>query len=216
MHQVRAVRLGPADDRFTETLQDLGVAALPDDTAERSAYLRVHGRSVRVLLLAGHRQVDSRLLSELPNLVAIVVQGAGYDNIAVDLTNKRGIGVCNTPGVLTDCVADAAVGLLLNTIRRFSAAERFVRSGQWSAGSFPLTRHVSGSRVAILGLGRIGQAVAQRLTAFGCVIEYHNRSQILGSPFVYRSTPAALAASVDSLVVLTQAAATPGISSTSQ
>lgn len=201
--QVRAIRLGPVDSRFAEILREMGVVHLPDQPAQREAYLRRHGRHIEAVLVAGHRRVDSQLLDILPSVRAIVVHGVGYDNIAVDLTNKRGIGVSNTPDVLTECVADAAVGLLIDTVRKFSAAERFVRSGQWSTSSFPLTRHVSGSRVGILGLGRIGQAVAHRLLAFGCSIHYHNRNHVPGSPFAYRSTPVELAAAVDSLIVLT-------------
>lgn len=201
--QVRAIRLGDVDSRFAEALREMGVAQLPDDPAQRAAYLRQHGSHIEAALVAGHRRVDSTLLDDLPNVKAIVIHGVGYDNVALDHTRARSIGVSNTPDVLTDCVADATVGLLIDTVRRFSAAERFVRSGQWSTSSFPLTRHVSGSRVGILGLGRIGQAVACRLLAFGCSIDYHNRNPVPELPFTYRPTPAALAAAVDSLIVLT-------------
>lgn len=104
--------------------------------------------------------------------------------------------------MLDDCVADTAVGLLIDTMRQFSAADRYLRAGRWAAeGNYPLTQHVSGSLVGILGLGRIGGAIATRLSAFGCVISYHNRRQIPGSPYTYVDSPVELARLVRVLVV---------------
>ena len=112
--------------------------------------------------------------------------GVGYDTTDIGAAAARGIAVSNTPDVLTDCVADTAVGLLIDTLRQFSAADRYVRAGRWqSEGNYPLTRQVSGSRVGIVGLGRIGGAIATRLAAFGCDISYHNRRPVAGSPFAY-------------------------------
>ena len=115
-------------------------------------------------------------MAALPQLGAIVNFGVGYDTTDVDAAAARGIGVSNTPDVLTDCVADTAVGLMIDVMRQFSAADRYVRAGRWPVdGNYPLTRQVSNSRVGIIGLGRIGGAIAKRLSAFGCTISYHNR-----------------------------------------
>ena len=106
-------------------------------------------------------------MAALPNLGAVVNFGVGYDTTDVDAAAARGIGVSNTPDVLTDCVADTAVGLMIDVMRQFSAADRYVRAGRWPAdGNYPLTRQVSNTRVGIIGLGRIGSAIAQRLKRF--------------------------------------------------
>jgi lactate dehydrogenase-like 2-hydroxyacid dehydrogenase len=110
--------------------------------------------------------------------------------------------VSNTPDVLNDCVADTAVGLMIDTLRHFSASDRYVRAGRWPVeGNYPLTRQVSNTRVGIIGLGRIGSAIAKRLSAFGCTISYHNRHEVQGSPYTYVGSPVELAAAVDVLIV---------------
>ena len=143
-------------------------------------------------------------MDSLPRLGAIVNFGAGVDAIDVNAARERGIKVSNTPDVLNDTVADTALGLLLDTLRRFPAADRYVRAGRWATdGPFPYTRDVTGSRVGILGLGRIGSAIADRLRGFDCAIAYHNRHEIPDSPYRYAASPRELAASVDVLVVVT-------------
>lgn len=110
----------------------------------------------------------------------------------------------NTPDVLSDTVADTALGLILMALRRFGAADRYVRAGRWARdGQFPYARDVSGLQVGILGLGRIGSAIATRLLGFDCAIAYHNRHRIDGSPYRYAESPVELAESVDVLVVAT-------------
>jgi lactate dehydrogenase-like 2-hydroxyacid dehydrogenase len=91
---------------------------------------------------------------------------------------------------------------VIDVMRQFSAADRYVRAGRWPVeGNYPLARQVSNKRVGIIGLGRIGGAIAKRLSAFGCVISYHNRHAVEGSPYAYVGTPAELARGVDVLVV---------------
>jgi lactate dehydrogenase-like 2-hydroxyacid dehydrogenase len=176
---------------------------LPDG-AHRAPFLAEHAASITAIVTAGSAGVDAALMDALPNLGAIVNLGAGYDTIDVDAAKRRGIGLSNTPDVLTDTVADTAVGLVLNTVRRLSAADRYVREGRWARdGAYPLTRDVNGTQVGILGLGRIGGAIATRLLAFDCAIAYHNRHQIAGSPYRYAASPVELAESVDILVVVT-------------
>jgi lactate dehydrogenase-like 2-hydroxyacid dehydrogenase len=104
--------------------------------------------------------------------------------------------------VLTDCVADTAVGLMIDVLRQFSAADRYLRDGRWPVdGNYPLTRQVSNTRVGIIGLGRIGNVIAQRLSAFGCSIRYHNRHKVADTPYSYVTSPLELARQVDVLIV---------------
>jgi len=176
---------------------------LPND-ATRTAFLAEHGASITAIVDGGPPGVDADLMNALPNLGAVVHQGAGYDTIDVDAARRLGIGVSNTPDVLNDTVADTAVGLMLTTMRGLCTADRFVRSGRWDLGdSYPLGRDLSGSRVGILGLGRIGLAIAQRLVGFDCAIAYHSRRHVPGTPFRYVASPVELAEAVDVLVIAT-------------
>jgi lactate dehydrogenase-like 2-hydroxyacid dehydrogenase len=175
---------------------------LPEDAAERDEFLSSHGEEITAVVTSGRSGVDAALMSSLPNLGAIVNFGVGYDTTDVDAAAARGIGVSNTPDVLTDCVADTAVGLMIDVMRHFSAADRYVRAGKWpSTGNYPLTHQVSNRRVGIIGLGRIGSAIAKRLTAFGCSISYHNRNEKPESPYAYFGSAVELARNVDVLVV---------------
>ncbi|MEE4025110.1 2-hydroxyacid dehydrogenase [Gordonia sp. PKS22-38] len=196
------LRVGPLKPSLEETLTaTYGAERLPDGAA-RASFLSEHGGGVRVVVTSGRTGVDAELMDQLPGLGAIVHFGVGYDTTDVDRATELGIGVSNTPDVLTDCVADTAVGLVLDTMRGFTAADRFVRAGRWPVeGNVPLTRKVSGAAVGILGLGRIGSAIAHRLNAFGCRIAYHNRREVAGSPYRYAESPAELAATVDVLIV---------------
>ena len=179
------------------------IRRLPDG-AGRAAFLAEHGAEFRVVLTWGPPGVDADLIAALPNLEAIVNNGAGVDAIDLDAARRRGIGVSNTPDVLSDTVADTALGLILMVLRRFGAADRYVRAGRWPLdGPFPYARDVSGLQVGILGLGRIGSAIATRLLGFDCAIAYHNRHRIDGSPYRYAESPVQLAESVDVLVVAT-------------
>jgi lactate dehydrogenase-like 2-hydroxyacid dehydrogenase len=174
---------------------------LPDHP-ERAGFLAQYGASITVIVDAGAAPVDADLMGALPNLGAIVHYGAGYDTVDVDVARRLGVGVSNTPDVLTDTVADTAVGLMLATMRRLCASDRYVRTGRWATdGQFPLTRDVNGTQVGILGLGRIGSAIAARLRGFDCAIAYHNRHLVPGSPYRYAASPFELAESVDVLVV---------------
>ena len=149
-------------------------------------FLAEHGAEITAVVTSGRTGVDAELMAALPNLGAVVNFGVGYDTTDVDAAAARGVGVSNTPDVLTDCVADTAVGLMIDTLRQFSAADRYVRAGRWPVdGNYPLTRQVSNTRVGIIGLGRIGSAIAKRLSAFGCTISYHNRHEVPGSPYTY-------------------------------
>jgi lactate dehydrogenase-like 2-hydroxyacid dehydrogenase len=198
------LRVGRFEPTFAEELAlRYDVPALPGD-GERARFLDEHASDVRVVVTSGPPGVDAGIIGALPNLEAIVNYGAGVDAIDLAAAKRRGIGVSNTPDVLSDSVADTALGLILMTLRRFGAADRYVREGRWARdGAFPYGRDVSGLRVGILGLGRIGSAIATRLLGFDCAIAYHNRHRIEGSPFRYAESPVQLAESVDVLVIAT-------------
>jgi hydroxypyruvate reductase len=156
--------------------------------------------------------VTTEQMDAMPALKAIVHFGVGYETTDVDHAKARGVVVSNTPDVLTDCVADLAVGAMIDVLRRLSAADRFVRAGAWQDGQFPLATRVTGRRVGILGLGRIGRAVAHRLTAFDAVLSYHSRHRVPDVPYPYAASPVELASGVDVLVVATSGgAATEGL-----
>ena len=111
---------------------------------------------------SGESQVPRDLMDQLPALKVISVFGVGYDGVDVMSARERGVPVTHTPDVLTDDVADMGMALLLALARRIPQADRFVRAGQWPGGPAPLGRKVSGARLGIVGLGRIGQAIARR------------------------------------------------------
>ncbi|HVQ52724.1 MAG TPA: 2-hydroxyacid dehydrogenase, partial [Mycobacterium sp.] len=181
---------------------DYDAYVLPDDVGERSVFLAAHGAEITAAVTTGTSGVNAELMTALPHLGAIVNFGVGYDSTDIDAAAAHGVTLSNTPGVLTDCVADTAVGLMIDVLRRFSAADRFVRAGRWPVdGMYPLTREVSNTRVGILGLGRIGSAIALRLSAFGCTISYHNRHQVADSKYAYMASLEELARNVDVLIV---------------
>ena len=138
----------------------------------------------------------------LPNLEIVANFGVGYDGVDAAYAGRNGIMVTNTPDVLTEEVADTAVGLLISTLREFSRAEAWLRAGDWAGkGNYrlsPLT--LRGRSVGIFGLGRIGLAVARRLEAFGLPIAYHNRRPVEGVAYAYHPTLKGLAEAVDTLV----------------
>jgi lactate dehydrogenase-like 2-hydroxyacid dehydrogenase len=147
--------------------------------------------------------VDDALLASLPKLRIISSFGVGYDHIDVKAAAQRGIIVTHTPDVLTEEVADTTIGLLLNTLRELPQAERFLRAGRWPAGNYPLSRATLRDRtVGIVGLGRIGMAIAHRLEAFGVPIVYHTRQK--RPELGYRHYPRLLdmARDVDTLIVI--------------
>ena len=201
--QRTVLQVGPLKPSLAQTLQDDYAAyVLPEAGAERETFLASHSAEITAVVTSGRTGVDAGLMAALPNLGAVVNFGVGYDTTDVDAAAERGVTVSNTPDVLTDCVADTAVGLMIDTMRQFSSADRYVRAGRWPVdGMYPLTRQVSNTRVGIIGLGRIGGAIAKRLSAFGCTISYHNRHQVADSEYTYVSSPVELAGRVDVLVV---------------
>ena len=121
-------------------------------------------------------QIDAEVLASSPNLRVVSNFGVGFDNVDIAAATQRGIVVCNTPGVLSDAVADLTLGMILSLARRLPESERFVREGRWLPGAtMPLGTDVAGKTLGIVGLGRIGQAVARRAQAFGMAVVFHDQ-----------------------------------------
>ena len=171
------------------------------EAEDRAAMLAEIGPAVRAIATDGHAGASAELMAALPKLEIVGCYGVGVDSIDLDHARERGVVVTNTPGVLTDDVADMALALLLDVCRGISAGDRFVRGGQWRAGPMPLTRSLKGKRVGILGLGRIGRAIAQRAEVFGCDISYHGPREKPDAPYPYVAELVDLARGCDFLVV---------------
>ncbi|TCV96728.1 2-hydroxyacid dehydrogenase [Biostraticola tofi] len=157
--------------------------------------------NVTVVITNGEAVVTREFIGSLPALKLIAVFGVGYDGVDVAAARDHGVAVTHTPGVLTDDVADLAIGLMLTVSRKIVAAQRFIEQGNWQAGGFQWTRKVSGKRLGIIGMGRIGQAIARRASAFDMQITYSDRQENAALPWGYISDLPALAQSSDFLMV---------------
>lgn len=168
---------------------------------EEAALARLAER-IEGIATGGHRRVDGAFMARFPKLKIVANFGVGYDTVDAAWAGRNGILVTNTPDVLTEEVADTTLGLLLMTVRRLSESERYLRAGRWEKeGAFPLTRAtLRDRRVGILGLGRIGKAIATRLEAFGVPVAYHGRRRQEEVSYPYYDDLVTLAREVDILV----------------
>jgi lactate dehydrogenase-like 2-hydroxyacid dehydrogenase len=184
----------------------------PIEQALRARY-RVHTlqdgdpdalHQVRALVTSGGPGASAALIDQLPKLEIITVASVGYETVDVAHAATRGIAVTNTPDVLNDDTADVAIALMLMVARRFAVADRFIRAGRWEKESFPLATSLKGKRLGILGLGRIGRAIARRAEAMEMRIAYCNRRPT-DAPYAYVAGPVALARQSDVLAVMVSA-----------
>ena len=175
------------------------------EAKDRDAMLKEVAPRVRALATFGPVGANGALMDALPKLQLISHFGVGVDSIDLAAAKKRSIAVTNTPDVLNDCVADTTMSLVLNTMREFPQSETWLRSGLWATrGGYPLTTSLGGKTLGILGMGRIGEAIALRAQSFGMKIRYHNRNK-KNVPYAYDATAVALARNSNCVVV-----ATPG------
>ena len=196
------VLIGPLRPVLAKGLADFTVHKFPA-ASEREAFWRSTPPLRAMAVSAPAEPVDEALYARLPNLEIIASFGVGYDHIDVRAAAKRGIVVTHTPDVLTEEVADTAIGLLLCTVRELPQAERYLRAGKWPQGNYPLSRATLRNRTAgLVGMGRIGGAIAQRLEAFGVPIVYHARQP--RPDLAYRHYPRLIdmARDVDTLIVI--------------
>jgi hydroxypyruvate reductase len=175
------------------------------------AFLKQHGARFSGVVTSAPVGANAELIRALPRLEVIASFGVGFDKLDLDAAKIKGIRVSYTPDVLNDCVADLAFGLLIDVARGISAADRFVRRGDWLKGRFPVASRVSGKRLGIVGLGRIGQAIAKRASGFDMDVAYTNRKPAQ-LPYRFEPSLAALAEWADFLVVaVAGGAATEGL-----
>ena len=160
------------------------------------------GPRIRAIALAGHFRADEAYLRQFPNLEIISSFGVGYDHIDAKAASRLGIIVTNTPGVLDDEVADTALGLMIMTVRQLPQAERYLRAGLWLEGAYPLTPSLRGRTVGIVGLGRIGKAIATRVSAFGLDVVYHGRNPQADVAYRYFPSLVDMAKAADILIVV--------------
>lgn len=171
----------------------------------KDAYVAEHGAAIRGVITGGHTGISQALMASLPNLEVVAVNGVGTDAVDLAYARDRGIQVTATIGALTEDVADLAIGLLISVCRGLCTGDRFVRSGQWATSAtplapLPLARQVSGMRVGIIGMGRVGRAVAQRAAAFGCPISYTDL-QAQQVPYTFEADLLQLARDSDALIL---------------
>jgi lactate dehydrogenase-like 2-hydroxyacid dehydrogenase len=168
----------------------------------REGFLAGLAPRVRAIATAGAAPVNGELLATLPKLEIVANFGVGYDSVDAKAAAARGVVVTNTPDVLTDEVADLTVALLLATVRELPRAEKYLRAGKWLERPFPLTATLRDRTIGILGLGRIGQAIARRLEPFGRPIVYHSRHPVPGVPWRHYPDLVSMARDVDVLIVI--------------
>jgi lactate dehydrogenase-like 2-hydroxyacid dehydrogenase len=175
------------------------------DAKDREKFFAENGPRVRAMAVAAtEERVDGRFMTRFPRLEIISSFGVGYDHVDAAWAGAHGITVTNTPDVLTEEVADTAIGLLLCTVREFIQAERYLRAGKWPQKNYPLSKATLRNRtVGMVGMGRIGQAIARRLEAMQVPVVYHSRRPATGVSYRYYPKLTDMARDVDVLMVIT-------------
>ncbi|XP_042506324.1 glyoxylate/hydroxypyruvate/pyruvate reductase 2KGR-like [Macadamia integrifolia] len=168
----------------------------------KEEFLRENSNSISALVGCPVANADSETIDMLPKLEIVASHSVGLDSIDLVKCKEKGIRVTNTPDVLTEDVADLAIGLIIATLRKICVSDRYVRSGLWTKGDYKLTTKFSGKSVGILGMGRIGSAVAKRAEAFGCPISYCSRSEKPNLKYKYYQSVLELAKNCQILVIV--------------
>ena len=201
MSSTKLLQIGSISDRMRDALADTFEIDVLADQSDRAAFLAERGGEYPAVVTTAGLPDD--VLSAATGLKVVSSFGVGYDSIDAEACAARGILVTHTPDVLNDEVANTFVMLWLAVSRDLLGSERHARSGAWAKdGAYPLTRSIQGRRVGILGLGRIGQTIADRCEAFNAEIHYHSRSR-KDVPYTYHDNPVALAQAVEVLVAIT-------------
>ena len=194
--------IGPYSDTDTAALDAAFTPVTLASAAELPSLDDATRNAITALAYKGHHAFGAAEMDQLPNLKLIANYGVGYDAIDISAADARGIKVTNTPDVLNDDVADLAVAMLLMQVREMEQASQWARSGNWkSKGEYRLNRKLSGGRAGIVGLGRIGREIADRLAAFKMDLHYYARSEKDTPGWTYHADPVSLAEAVDYLVI---------------
>ncbi|CAG2144470.1 2-hydroxyacid dehydrogenase [Cupriavidus numazuensis] len=185
------------------------------EVEDQAAWLKEHGTAIQAVITGGHTGISRAMLEQLPALKVVAVNGVGTDAVDLAYCRERGLPVTATLGALTEDVADLAIGLLIAACRNICAGDRFVRDGQWERfpqpSAIPLARRFSGMRVGIVGMGRVGRAVATRAAAFGCPIRYTDLRRMDDLPHEFVPDLIDLARHSDALVLCAAADKAEGI-----
>ena len=173
------------------------------EAADKPALLAQIAGDCEAVATSGGHGIKAEVVKALPKLKIVSSFGVGYDSVDTAACAAAGVKVTNTPDVLTDCVADTTWALILSTVRRTAYFDRFVREGKWLKGNPPLTDKVWGEKIGIIGLGRIGKAIAKRAEGFGMQVSYHGRNKQSDVAYTYYASPVEMARDVKVLVVVT-------------
>ena len=169
---------------------------------DEDKYISEVQEKVDAIAVMGGYKITPELMKSMTNLKIIACYGVGYDAIDIDYAKSLGIKVTNTPEVLNDEVADTAIALMLCVYKQIVDADNFARNNSWVNGDFPLSKKFSGSKLGIVGMGRIGKAIAKRAEAFDCVISYHSRNK-KDVKYKFYDNVNELAKDVDTLCIIT-------------
>lgn len=202
MNDVQVLAMPRQSPLYMKSLQAAYTVHQALHETDPAAFAKV-APSIRAIAASGESKVPASLMDQLPALEIVSVMGVGYDGVDAAAAKARGVMVTHTPDVLNDDVADLALALMLAAARQIPAADRYVRDGSWLKGAMPLQRKMSGARVGIVGMGRIGKAIAARALAFGMSVAYTARSAKPELPYAFHPSATALAAQVDFLVAIT-------------
>jgi lactate dehydrogenase-like 2-hydroxyacid dehydrogenase len=198
------IMVGPKKQLFIDRLASAFNVHVLNDVRDRDAFLADMAGRVRALAVTySSEKVSADFMQRLPKLEIVSSFGVGYDHVDAKWAGAHGIVVTNTPDVLNEEVADTALGLLLCTVREFPQAERYLRAGKWEQKAYPLSGATLRDRTAgIVGMGRIGRAIARRLEAFGVPVVYHSRRSVEGVSYRHYPSLVAMAKDVDTLIVI--------------
>lgn len=203
--KAEVLMLGPMAPIIVEGIEKAFTLHKLWEAADRDALIRELGPRLRAMAAAGgaHAPVTGEFLDKFPKLEIISSFGVGYDHVDAKAAAARAIVVTNTPDVLTEEVADTALGLLLCTVRELPQAERYLRAGKWLENHYPLTASLRDRTAGIVGLGRIGKAIARRLDAFGVPVVYYGRRRQGDVGHRYYDDLVTMARDVDIMIVVT-------------
>jgi len=203
-HKPDILLIGPPKPVFIQGLEPTFTVHRLNEAADRDALIAALADRVRAFAVTySNQKVSGELMVRFPQLELVATFGVGYDHVDAKWAGAHGIIVTHTPDVLTEEVADTALGLLLCTVREFPQAERYLRAGKWEKQHYPLTAATLRNRtVGMVGMGRIGRAIARRLDAFAVPVVYHARRPVEGAPYKHYPNLIAMAEDVDTLMVI--------------
>lgn len=201
MSPVEILMVGPYPEWDMADLENRYAVHKLWQAADRDSFPGASAKNVRAIATRGELGAGADLMRRFPNLEIVSCYGVGTDAIDLEYARAKGIRVTNTPGVLTEDVADLGIALLLATARQVPQGDAYVRNGEWAKANMALTTRFCGKKLGIAGMGRVGQALARRAVAFDCAVSYFGRKPVADLPFRFVPDLTALAAEVDFLVI---------------